>query len=152
MSTILSVIEVIRALSELIETKYPNYQVVDMDVDEDYPRPSYFIDVDDVTTDWQAQDYLRESSSLKIVFFAENRYEGFLELLDMKNALTILFNDPLLVTNGVEHQYINLLETTSELYKDDKVLTFSIQANLIQRVMRDAPDEFMEELNTRGIN
>ena len=70
----------------------------------------------------------------------------------MKNALTILFNDPLLVTNDVEHQYINLLETTSELYKDDKVLTFSIQANLIQRVMRDEPDEFMEELNTRGIN
>ena len=152
MSTILSVIDVIRALSELIETKYPDYQVIDMDVDEDYPRPSYFIDVDDVTTDWPAQDYLRESSSLKIVFFAENRYEGFLDLIDMKNALTILFNDPLLVTNDVEHQYINLLETTSELYKDDKVLTFSIQANLIQRVMRDEPDEFMEELNTRGIN
>jgi len=50
-STILSVIDVIRALSELIETKYPDYQVIDMDVDEDYPRPSYFIDVDDVTTD-----------------------------------------------------------------------------------------------------
>lgn len=152
MSTILSVIDIIRALSELIETKYPDYQVVDMDVDEDYPRPSYFIDVDDVSTSWEAQDYLKESSAIRIVFFAENRYEGFLELLDMKNALTILFNDPLLVTNDVVHQYINLLETTSELYKDDKVLTFSIQADLIQRIMRAEPDEFMEELNTRGIN
>lgn len=152
MSTILSVIDIIRALSELIETKYHDYQVVDMDVDEDYPRPSYFIDVDDVSTSWEAQDYLKESSAIKIVFFAENRYEGFLELLDMKNALTILFNGPLLVTNDVEHQYINLLETTSEIYKDDKVLTFSIQVDLIQRIMRDEPDEFMEELNTRGIN
>lgn len=138
-------------MSELIESKYPQYQVVDIDVDEDYPRPSYFIDIDDVSTEWQAQDYLKESSNIKIVFFAEDRYEGFLELLDMKNALTVLFNNPLLVANDAEHQYINLLETTSDIYKPDKVLSFSIQADLIQRVMRDEPDEFMEELNTRGI-
>lgn len=148
----LSVIDVIRALSELIESHYPNYQIVDIDVDEDYPRPSYFIDVDDVSTEWQAQDYLKESSNIKIVFFAPNRYEGFLELLDMKNALTVLFNDPLYVASDEEHQYINLMETTSDLYKPDKVLSFNITANLIQHVERAEPDEFMEELNTRGIN
>ncbi len=41
----LSVIDVIRGLTELISEKYPNYPVCDMDIDEDYPRPSYFIDV-----------------------------------------------------------------------------------------------------------
>ncbi len=69
MNTILSVIDIIRALSELIESKYPNYPVVDMDIDEDYPRPSYFIDVEDVNTSWVATDYIKESSNLKIVFF-----------------------------------------------------------------------------------
>ncbi len=63
----LTVIDVIRALSELIESNYPNYPVVDMDIDEDYPRPSYFIDVEDVQTSWVASDYIKESSTLNIV-------------------------------------------------------------------------------------
>ena len=46
-----------------------------MDVDEDYPRPSYFIEVENVLTRWVATDYLEELSDLQIVFFAENRYE-----------------------------------------------------------------------------
>ena len=79
---LLSVIDTIRALSELIESKYPDYPVCDMDIDEDYPRPSYFIDVEDVATSFVATDYIKESSTIKIVFFANDRYEGFLELLD----------------------------------------------------------------------
>lgn len=144
----LSVIDVIRALSELIETNYPNYPVVDMDVDEAYPRPSYFIDVEDVNTSWVASDYIKESSTLKIVFFAENRYEGFLELLDMKNALTIMFDDPLYITDGKTDYYCQMLTTNSDLYKQDKVLTFNIQADLIQKVERKEVKPYMEELNT----
>lgn len=143
----LSVIDIIRSLSELIEKNYPNYPVVDMDIDEDYPRPSYFIDVEDVQTSWEASDYLKESSNIKIVFFAENRYEGFLDLLDMKNNLTILFNDPLLVSDGETDYYVSLLNTNSELYKSDKVLTFDITADLIQKVERVETQPNMEHLD-----
>lgn len=143
----LSVIDIIRSLSELIEKNYPNYPVVDMDIDEDYPRPSYFIDVEDVQTSWEASDYLKESSNIKIVFFSENRYEGFLDLLDMKNNLTILFNDPLLVSDGETDYYVSLLNTNSELYKSDKVLTFDITADLIQKVDRVETQPNMEYLD-----
>ena len=146
MKTILSVIDVIRALSELIEANYPKYPVCDMDIDEDYPRPCYFIDVDDVQTTWVASDYIKESSNLKIVFFAENRYEGFLELLDMKNNLTVLFDDPLYITNGETEYYCQMLTTASDLYKQDKVLTFNIQADLIQKVERKETKPYMENL------
>lgn len=145
----LSVIDVIRSLSELIEDNYPNYPVCDMDIDEDYPRPSYFIDVEDVNTSWVATDYIQESSNIKIVFFAENRYSGFLELLDMKNGLTVLFNSPLLVSNGSEDYYISLLTTKSDLFKSDKVLTFNIEADLIQNVNRVDNNPYMEELHTK---
>lgn len=144
----LSVIDVIRALSELIESNYPNYPIVDMDVDEDYPRPSYFIDVEDVNTSWVASDYIKESSTLKIVFFAENRYEGFLDLLDMKNNLTVLFDDPLYITDGKIEYYCQMLTTDSDLYKQDKVLTFNIQADLIQKVERKEVKPYMENLKT----
>lgn len=144
----LSVIDVIRALSELIEQKYPNYPVCDMDIEEDYPRPCYFIDVEDVNTSWVATDYIKESSTLKIVFFAEDRYEGFLELLDMKNNLTVLFDDPLYITDGKTEYYCQMLTTASDLYKQDKVLTFNIQADLIQKVERTEFEPYMEELET----
>lgn len=143
----LSVIDIIRALSELIETKYPNYPVVDMDITEDYPRPSYFIDADDIETSWVANDYIKESSNLKIIFFAAERYEGFLELLDMKNNLTVLFDDPLYVTNGKEEYYVSLLNTASDIYKTDKVLEFTLKADLIQKVERKETEPYMEELN-----
>lgn len=143
----LSVIDVIRALSELIEGKYPNYPVCDMDIDEDYPRPCYFIDVEDVQTSWVASDYIKESSNIKIVFFAENRYEGFLDLLDMKNNLTVLFDEPLYISNGKEDYYVSLLNTNSDLYKSDKVLTFDITADLIQKVNRVETNPYMEKLD-----
>lgn len=147
MKTILSVIDIIRALSELIESKYPTYPVVDMDIDEDYPRPSYFIDVEDVNTSWVATDYIKESSNLKIVFFAENRYEGFLNLLDMKNNLTMLFDDPIRVSDEKNEYYVKMLTTASDLYKQDKVLTFNIQADLIQKVERNETQPYMEHLD-----
>lgn len=144
----LSIIDIIRALSELIETKYPNYPVVDIDITEDYPRPSYFIDADDIETSWVANDYIKESSNLKIIFFAAERYEGFLELLDMKNNLTVLFDDPLYVTNGEEEYYVSLLNTVSDIYKADKVLEFTLRADLIQKVERKETEPYMEELST----
>lgn len=144
----LSVIDIIRALSELIENKYPDYPVVDMDVTENYPRPSYFIEVDDIETSWVANDYIKESSNLKIVFFAAERYEGFLELLDMKNNLTLLFDDPLYVNNGKSEYYVSLLNTASDIYKTDKVLEFTLRADLIQKVERKETEPYMEELST----
>lgn len=144
----LSVIDVIRALSELIETKYPDYPVIDMDITEDYPRPGYFIEVEDIETNWVANDYIRESSNLKIVFFAAERYEGFLDLLDMKNSLTVLFDDPLYVTDGKTEYYVSLLNTTSDLYKTDKVLEFALRADLIQKVERKETQPYMDELST----
>lgn len=142
----LSVIDIIRGLTELISEKYHNYPVCDMDIDEDYPRPSYFIDVEDVNTSWVATDYIKESSNIQIVFFAENRYEGFLDLLDMKNNLTVLFDEPLHISDETSEYYVSLLTTNSDLYKQDKVLTFNVQADLIQKVERVDNNPYMEEL------
>lgn len=134
----------------MIEKEYPNYPIVDMDIEEDYPRPSYFVEVESVKTQWVAVDYLEELSDLQIVFFAENRYEGFLELLEMKNHLTQLFNEPLELDNGY---YVSLLETTSELFKNDKVLEFSFQVSIVNQIERNETDYYMEELDyNKGVH
>lgn len=143
----LSVVDVIRGLTELINKNYPQYKIIDCDVDEGFEKPAFFIDIEDVNTSWVASDYLKESSNIQIVFFAENRYEGFLDLLDMKNNLTVLFDEPLYISDETSEYYASLLTTNSDLYKQDKVLTFNIQADLIQKVERVDNSPYMEELN-----
>lgn len=148
MINVLTVIDTIRALTNLITNIYPHYDVIDYDIDEGFVRPCFFIEVEELNTSWVASDYLKESSNLKIVFFAEDRYEGFIDLLDMKNNLTTAFNEPLLVENEHLQYYITLTNTDSDLYKQDKVLTFNIQADLIQKVERKEVTPYMENLET----
>lgn len=148
MIKLLSVIDVIRALTELINNHYPAYKVVDYDMTEGFEKPCFFIEPDDVETSWVANDYIKESSNLKIVFFAAERYEGFLELLDMKNNLTVMFDDPLYITDGKSEYYVSLLNTASDIYKTDKVLEFTLRADLIQKVERKEIEPYMEELST----
>lgn len=144
----LTVIDVIRALSELIEVQYPQFKLVDYDVDEGFEKPAFFIEPEDINTSWIASDYLKESSNLNIVFFAEDRYSGLIDLLDMKNKLTVVFDDPLYITDGKTEYHVSLSTTTSDIYKSDKVLTFNIQVDLIQKVERKEVEPYMEELNT----
>ena len=139
-----SVIDVIASLSGLIQETYPQYKLIDYDVDEGFDKPAFFIEVENVKTEWVAVDYLQETSDLQITFFAEDRYDGFLELLDMKNNLTQLFNEPLLLDNGY---YVSLLETTSNLYKSDKVLEFSFSVAVVNKIERTETDYYMEELD-----
>ena len=66
----LSIIDVIKGLSDLISSEYPQYTIIDYDIDEGFNRPSFFIEPDGIETSWVANDYIKESSNLKIVFFA----------------------------------------------------------------------------------
>lgn len=144
----LNTIDIIRALTQLINDKCPQFQVIDYDVDEGFEKPAFFIEPEDINTSWVASDYIKESSNLKIVFFAENRYEGFLDLLDIKNILILAFDDPLYITDGKTEYYCQMLTTDSDLYKQDKVLTFNIQVDLIQKVERKETKPYMENLET----
>lgn len=138
-----SVIDVIASLSNLIQDTYPEYKLIDYDVDEGFDKPAFFVSVENVSTSFVATDYIQESSDLEITFFAEDRYEGFLTLLDMKNNLMQLFTEPLEIADNF---YVTLLDTTSEIYKADKVLTFSFTANIVNKVERNETDDYMENL------
>lgn len=138
-----TVIDVIKSLSDLIQENYSEYKLIDYDVEEGFEKPAFFISVENVNTSYVATDYMQESSDLEITFFAEDRYDGFLTLLDMKNNLMLLFSEPLEIGDNF---YVTLLDTTSEIYKADKVLTFSFTANIVNKIERDETDYLMENL------
>ena len=130
-------IDIIRAISVTIEAKYPNYVVTDMDIDEGYERPSYYIDVDSIESEFVAVGYIVDKSDLKLGFFAEERYSGFLELLEMKNELLSWLTDTLIVhdEDGVTVLgHVVLSDVRAEIFKEDKVLQISFSTETYSSV------------------
>lgn len=128
----LSVMDIIKALSDLIEENFPNYPVCDVDIEENYPRPSYFIDVDNIKGENVTNNYVKETCEIQVYFFAENRYEGFIDLLNMKNKLLVILNEPLKIQykNLTAHVVFN--NVSVEISKADKALRCEMVSELIQ--------------------
>ena len=130
-----TIINVIKALSELIEANFPNYPVNDRDIEEGFDRPSYFIDIENTVAENITQYLIRESCELKLYFFAENNYHGFLALLQMRAQLLDLLRRPLRITNDDNEVIAHILFTdvSAEVYKADKTLECTLTSEWVQQ-------------------
>ena len=131
-----SVIDIIKALSLLIEKHFPAYPVNDRDLTEGFDRPSYFIDVDRVETSDITAYLMQEESDIVLYFFEEDNYRGFLKLLQMKNSLVTVLKDPLELTNddGDTVMHVTLDSLTTTVSKADKALICSFSTVLVQEI------------------
>ena len=131
-----SVIDIIKALSLLIEKHFPAYPVNDRDLTEGFNRPSYFIDVDRVETSDITAYLMQEESDIVLYFFEEDNYRGFLKLLQMKNSLVTVLKDPLELTNddGDTVMHVTLDSLTTTVSKADKALICSFSTVLVQEI------------------
>lgn len=150
----LSIIDIIRALSLLIGEKFPDYPVNDRDITEEFPRPSYFIDVGDIVTELATNGFTREKTQLEIFFFCEDIYQGFLQLLDMKNELIQVLSKPIKVTSedGELTAHVVLNNLTITISKADKALKVEGESELVQAIPElNYPNyDYMEELEVKG--
>ena len=150
----LSVINVIKALTLLVESKFPNYPVNDRDLTEGFDRPSYFIDIDEVRGENVTSELVKETADISLYFFEEDIYSGFLKLLDMKNDLLELLNNPLALTDDegkiIAHVVFNDVSVT--ISKADKALTCVMTSELIQkRADHEADLPYIEEIEVTNI-
>lgn len=131
-----SVIDIIKALSLLIEKHFPAYPINDRDLTEGFNRPSYFIDVDRVETTDLTAYLMQEESDIVLYFFEEDNYRGFLKLLQMKNQLVTVLKDPLELTNddGDTVMHVTLDSLTTTVSKADKALICSFSTVLVQEI------------------
>lgn len=145
----ISVINIIKVLTETIEKEFPGYPVNDRDVEENFPRPSSFIDIETVTGDNVTPEYVRETSHLVIYFFAEDNYRGFLELLKIKDKLLEILNFPLEIKDGSGDvlAHVTFDEVNVNIEKADKALSCGMTSVLIQQRDEDDSTPMMEELD-----
>lgn len=144
----LTVIDIIKALTTAIETKFPDYPVNSRDIEEGFDRPSYFLDVEDVTTEQFTSNYVKETSNLVIYFFASDIHKGFLKLLQTKNELLKLLAEPLPLTNKagdiLGHACFGNISAT--INKSDMALTCTMSGELIQQNIFEPDNPVIEEL------
>lgn len=144
----LSVIDIIRALSSCIESNFPDYPVVDRDLEEGFPRPCYFIDINSVISESLTHKLVKDTADIEIDFLAEDIYKGFLNLLDVKNKLVKLFSEPLALTdeggNVIAHVVFNDVRT--EVIKADKALICNLSTELVQEIEDNVELPLIEEL------
>lgn len=144
----LSVIDIIRALSSCIESNFPDYPVVDRDLEEGFPRPCYFIDINSVVSESLTHKLVKDTADIEIDFLAEDIYRGFLNLLDVKNKLVKLFSEPLALTdeggNVIAHVVFNDVRT--EVIKADKALICNLSTELVQEIEDNVELPLIEEL------
>lgn len=145
----ISVINIIKVLTETIEKEFPGYPVNDRDVEENFPRPSSFIDIETVTGDNVTPEYVRETSHLVIYFFAEDNYRGFLELLKIKDKLLEILNFPLEIKDGSGDvlAHVTFDEVNVNIEKADKALSCGMTSVLIQQRDEDDSTPMMEKLD-----
>lgn len=148
----LSVIDIIRALSSCIESNFPDYPVVDRDLEEGFPRPCYFIDINSVVSESLTHKLVKDTADIEIDFLAEDIYKGFLNLLDVKNKLVKLFSEPLALTdeggNVIAHVVFNDVRT--EVIKVDKALICNLSTELVQEIEDNVELPFVEELEYKA--
>ena len=144
----LSVIDIIRALSSCIESNFPDYPLVDRDLEEGFPRPCYFIDINSVVSESLTHKLVKDTADIEIDFLAEDIYKGFLNLLDVKNKLVKLFSEPLALTdeggNVIAHVVFNNVRT--EVIKVDKALICNLSTELVQEIEDNVELPLIEDL------
>lgn len=132
----LSVIDVIKSLTVLMQTNFPAYAVNDRDLEEGFERPSFFIDIAEVRGSTKTARYVTEYAELELYMFEQNIYQGFLNLLDAKNKILILLQQPLKLTdeNNKVVAHIVFNDVNVEISKADKALSCTMNYELVQEV------------------
>lgn len=98
----ITLIDILKAVNDLINSKYPDIDIVDSDVKEGFKRPSFFTTVDDVSK----ADYLhsfKRSLTLLIYYFPQSRHSYKIDILEKIQGLEEVFNKSIKIKDRVIH-------------------------------------------------
>lgn len=97
------------------QLKKTGIEITSRDVTEGFNRPSFFVQLDNVGRSGD-ENQVHKSMTVRIYYFPSDRYEYFIEVLDMQETLEGLFDMKL----PVKDRYFNVDEFTT--YLNDGVL------------------------------
>ena len=108
---------VIKALTLLLNAKYPESKINNKEIKSPV-RPCGFIKLITAKRQRLSEAYTQTTIALDVIYFAESRYQGYLDLVKKQGELSALFDNPLKV-NG---SYLAIEELEFNLNEEDYVL------------------------------
>lgn len=130
------------AINEKILSIFPEVEIQSKDIEEGFKRPSFYVDFENSKLFKIAAEYYNKSISVKVYYFASDRYKHSTENLEVQESLESLFIDKLVV-NEVN---IPILEVESNVV--DSVLQFSFELEYNINKVEEYDNEISEILET----
>ncbi|QMV43740.1 phage tail terminator family protein [Cohnella cholangitidis] len=128
-----------KAINEAVIAKYPEIPVMSNDVKEGFPRPSFFVQMEDVTADNRL--YVSERSmTVRIYFFPKDRNKPNAEMLDKIDGLQEVFD----LNIKVEDRSITINETNADTA--DGVLHFDFSFMYLESRLKEPTEPLMAEI------
>lgn len=128
----------IKILTSAIEN-YTNIPVVNNDITENEPRPCFYIEPTSITTDFDGIQVEHEVQQIRIIYFEKNTYEGYLDLLTMKDILQKCLLGVAMEYEPGKNFFITEIEW--EVYRGDMVLTADVNLELFGENYQTKEDE-----------
>ena len=137
-----SEIDVIYALSSLLETEFPTIPIKDEDEAEGFDRSCFAISVFDME-DGKVGEMNETNIDMSVFYFCKGLNSGFLELLNMKKALAELLQEPIKVDDDF---YFTCDDLSFVISKSDKALSAEFSVHLVQYKEPDTEYYYMKNL------
>ena len=113
----MNVTDVIKALTVMLNAKYPESKIDNKEIKSPV-RPCGFIKLVSTKRQRLSEAYTQTTISLDVIYFAESRYKGYLDLVKKQGELAALFDSPLKVNDS----YLMIEELEFNLNEGDYIL------------------------------
>lgn len=134
--------QTIKAITLAIENE-TEIDVVNNDITENEPRPCFYIEPTQIVSDYDGIQIEHETQEIRIVYFDKNTYEGYLNLLDMKETLQGVLLGLIPTDSGTNIQ-INQIEWN--VYRGDMVLTADVSVEIFGKDVAEETEEEIENM------
>ncbi len=136
----ITVADLIKAVSKKLKSKYPEIKVWSTDKDKDFGKKCFFIKY--TSSKDGKPEFIHEWGEIRIYYFPSDESINRIELLNMQEQLSQLFLFRILVTDTFA---VPITEIQFE--NDDDVLVMSFDYDMYQTLDTEADLPDMEELN-----
>ncbi|MBO5606098.1 MAG: hypothetical protein J5915_12040 [Acidaminococcaceae bacterium] len=148
-------VDIIRTLTKKLKARFPDVDVNDRDQKEGFERPSFFIDWL-TTKSGKAGEFDADDCFFEIVYYAPERYNGFLDLLQVKKKLRKALSGRIALEPGeelqdTEHFILECEDLEFTCNKEDMALIADFLIKMVQQQDADMEDDygypFVQELD-----
>ncbi len=125
----ITTIKSFKAINDLLIAKFPNVKIHHQDLKTVITRPCFYINLINTKEQKVSSDFSQHTDSFDLIYFATERYEGFLELLQVKEQLNTLLKSSI----KIDEDFIPITDAEFNINKDDYILNTLFSISTIQR-------------------